>query len=370
MRFTSDDLARVRFGASPAPLVEAALGFAELRHQSRRPVQDGWVSQARQVFPAAARPLLDLIPASGPWPEFLDPAVRDLDEALEIVSATPRSALRRQLPVSWRRLSRPPTWLRALADGDRKALTTAVCALRAFYLACVAPAWPEIAAAYRANVTQQAVVLARGGLGELFGELHPDLALRDGSLERSERALTRAGRPGEFQLEGQGLQILPSVLWSGPPLFSIHPPGEAASVMIYPARQVLRTRNGTRSRDLEAVLGRTRAGVLRALRRPASTTELAARIGISKPTASEHATALRGAGLIRTERSGKGVRHSLTPLGRGMLGGLAHQPIMSRPRCARRPECCQGSGEPAIRPLLRPHRFPPGCRAPGPGPAR
>jgi hypothetical protein len=150
--------------------------------------------------------------------------VADLDEALEIVSATPRSLLRHQLPVSWRRLSQPPTWLRALADGDREALTTMVCALRAFYLACVAPAWPEIAAAYRADVAQQAAVLARGGLGELFGALHPDLALRDGSLERSERALTRAGRPGKIQLEGQGLQILPSVLWTGPPLFSIHPP--------------------------------------------------------------------------------------------------------------------------------------------------
>lgn len=346
VRFTSDDLARVRFGAGPAPLVEAALGFAELRHQVGHPIQDGWASQARQVFPVAARPLLDLIPASGPWPEFLDPAVADLDEALEIVSATPRSLLRHQLSVSWRRLSRPPTWLRALADGDREALTTVVCALRAFYLACVAPAWPEIAATYRADVAQQAAVLARGGLGELFGALHPDLALRDGSLERSERALTRAGRPGENQLEGQGLQILPSVLWTGPPLFSIHPPSSVASVMIYPARQVLRTRNGTRFADLEAVLGRTRAGVLRALRRPASTTELAARLGISKPTASEHATALRGAGLIRTERRGRGVRHSLTPLGRGMLGGLDHQPIMSRPRCSKRPECCQGSGKP------------------------
>jgi DNA-binding transcriptional ArsR family regulator len=284
VRFTADDLARVRFAAAPAPLVETALGFAELRHHARRPVPDGWASRARHAFPAAARPLRDLIPASGPWPEFLDLA-------------------------------------RALADGDREALTTAVQALRAFYLACVAPAWPEIAASFRGDVTERAGVLASRGLGDLFGSLHPDLALRDGSLERSGRALVRAGRPAEFRLEGQGLQILPSMLWTGPPLFSINPPGPLPSVMIYPGRRDSRPGHGTRPADLDAVLGRTRASVLRALRDTCSTIELAARVSISVSSASEHATALRAADLIRTERHGPRVRHSLTVLGRALLNG-------------------------------------------------
>lgn len=323
VRFTMDDLARVSFGAGPAPLVETVLGFAELRHRARRPVPDNWARSARQVFPAAARPLRDLIPVSGPWPEFLDPAVADLDEGLEIVSATSRPRLRRQLAISWRRSARPPVWLRALADGDREALTTVVRALRAFYLACVAPAWPEIEASFRGDVADRIVALARGGLGDFFGTLHPDLALRDGLLQRSERALARAGRRAEYQLEGQGLQILPSMLWSGPPLFSIHPPDPLVSTMIYPARRDFRAGNGTRPPDLDAVLGRTRAGVLRALTLHDScgTSELAARAGISVSSASEHATALRGAGLIRTERHGQGVRHSLTVLGHGLLSG-------------------------------------------------
>jgi DNA-binding transcriptional ArsR family regulator len=321
VRFTADDLARVRFAAAPAPLVETALGFAELRHHARRPIPDSWASQARQAFPVAARPLRDLIPASGSWPEFLDPPVAELDEGLEIVSATPRSRLRDQLALSWRGPGRPSAWLRALADGDREALTTAVQALRAFYLACVAPAWPEIAASFRGDVTERAGVLASSGLGDLFGSLHPDLALRDGSLERAGRALARAGRPARLQLKGQGLQILPSMLWTGPPLFSINPPGPLPSIMIYPGRRDFRTGNGTRPSDLDAVLGRTRARVLRALRDTCSTTELAARVSISVSSASEHATALRAADLIRTERHGPRVRHSLTVLGRALLSG-------------------------------------------------
>jgi DNA-binding transcriptional ArsR family regulator len=165
-------------------------------------------------------------------------------------------------------------------------------------------------------------VLARGGLAELFGSLHPDLSLQDGALERSERALARAGSPGQYQLEGQGLQILPSVLWTGPPLFSTGLSGQLLNTMIYPTQRSFRAGNDTRSPNLDVVLGRTRASALRALHDPRSTTELAARLGISVSAASEHATALRGARLIRTDRDGRAVRHSLTVLGRALLSGV------------------------------------------------
>ena len=50
-------------------------------------------------------------------------------------------------------------------------------------------------------------------------------------------------------------------------------------------------------------------------------TELAACVGTSAPSASEHATALRASGLVQTVRRGRGVNHSLTPLGRSLLNG-------------------------------------------------
>ena len=85
-------------------------------------------------------------------------------------------------------------------------------------------------------MADRATVLAEHGLDGFFGLLHRDLALRDGSLERSARALTRAGMPVRYRLGGQGLQIIPSILWSGPPLFSIGLPGPVVSTMVYPAR--------------------------------------------------------------------------------------------------------------------------------------
>ncbi len=157
-------------------------------------------------------------------------------------------------------------------------------------------------------------VLATGGLAEVLGTLHETLAWRDNSLERS-------WRTGEYSLDGHGLQLLPSALWTGPPLFCDHSPEFGGNTLLYPARPPATAYDEGRSRDLAGLLGHTRAAVLHALRTPRSTAELAACVGTSAPSASEHATALRSAGLVQTVRRGRGVNHSLTPLGRSLLNG-------------------------------------------------
>ena len=312
IRFSPDDLVLTRFGEAPAPLLEASVGLVELR---RRPAVRGrWAVRARRAFPATARPLLDLIPAIMPAPTFVDPSVPDLDEGLELVRATPVSVLREQVPASWRRAGRPPLWLRALAEGEPEAMDTVVRALRDFYLACIRPCWSRVVATFRADVADRLPVLATGGLAEVLGTLHETLAWRDNSLERS-------WRTGDSALDGQGVQLLPSALWTGPPLFSEHPRTAGGNALVYAARPAAAGWQPSQPRDLAGLLGQTRAAVLRALRTPRSTTELAACVGTSTPSASEHATALRASGLVQTVRRGRRVHHSLTPLGRSLLNG-------------------------------------------------
>jgi DNA-binding transcriptional ArsR family regulator len=314
VRFTRDDLLLTRFGEAPAPLAEVSAGLLELRRRPTAAVPGRWVIHARRAFPATARPLLDLIPATLPSPMFVEPAVPDLDEGLEIVRATPRPVLRAEVPAAWRRAGRPPSWLRALVDGEPEAMETVVRALRDFYLACIAPYWSRIVATFRADVAERIPVLATGGLAEVLGTLHDSLAWGDNCLERS-------WRTGECSLGGRGLRLLPSALWTGPPLFSSHPLELGGNALIYRARSADTTYGTSQSRDLAGLLGHTRAAVLDALRTPRSTAELAARVGTSAPTASEHATALRASGLVQTVRRGRGVHHSLTPLGRSLLIG-------------------------------------------------
>jgi DNA-binding transcriptional ArsR family regulator len=312
IRFSRDDLLLTRFAEAPAPLVEVAAGLLEMRRKPAGPSR--WAARARRAFPATARPLLDLVPPVLPSPCFLDPPVPDLEEGLEIVRATPLPVLADQIPACWRGAGRPPPWLRDLVAGDRGALEIVVCALRDFFLACVAPCWPHIAATFRADVAERTGVLAAGGLAEVLGTLHETLAWRDNSLERS-------WRTGDCALGGHGVQLLPSALWTGPPLYAGHPPQAGGNVLIYAARPGVTAADASQSRNLAGLLGHTRAAVLRALRTPRSTAELAACVGTSAPSASEHATALRASGLVQTVRRGRGVNHSLTPLGRSLLNG-------------------------------------------------
>ena len=199
-------------------------------------------------------------------------------------------------------------------DGDREAMETVVRALRDFYLACVAPYWSRIVATFRADVAERIPVLATGGLAEVLGTLHDDLAWRDNSLVRS-------WRTGEYSLGGRGLQLLPSALWTGPPLFAGHLRESGGNALIYPARSPVpadRAANPATWPGSWGTPGRpcSRHCALRVARRnwpPAR--------GTSAPSASEHAAALRASGLVQTVRRGRGVNHSLTPLGRSLLNG-------------------------------------------------
>jgi DNA-binding transcriptional ArsR family regulator len=158
-------------------------------------------------------------------------------------------------------------------------------------------------------------VLATRGLVGVLDTLHDDLAWRDGTLER-------AWRSGEFSLDGRGLVLMPSALWTGPPLFAF-PLGaqDGNAALIYPARSADLVARASHFPDLAGLLGSTRACVLRALRTPSSTSELAASVGTSAASASEHAAALRASGLVQTARRGRSVSHSLTPLGLSLLNG-------------------------------------------------
>jgi hypothetical protein len=324
--FTPDDLARTRFSAGPAPLVETVLAMVELRQATpvrRRSRIRPWLREARSAFPPTARPLLDLYGPCGPYPCFIGSVAPDLEEALEVVRATPRSYLQWDLADIWQdRPGRPPAWLRDLANGDTGALEVVVRALRDLHDAVVAPRWDSVLAAFHGDVARRMPVLAAGGHQALFGSLHSEVQWRNDGLE-----LRYSDR--EYELNGRGLVLVPSATWTGRPVYLTGDGSRMPSALAYAAQP-----NGQASPDggvlagvgaadsLASLLGPTRAAVLRALREPRGTADLASTVQISPASASEHAKVLREAYLVETRRAGQSVRHSLTPLGRTMLGQL------------------------------------------------
>jgi DNA-binding transcriptional ArsR family regulator len=77
---------------------------------------------------------------------------------------------------------------------------------------------------------------------------------------------------------------------------------------------------------LARVIGRTRARVLAAVRDPQTTEQVAHVVGGATSTASEHLTALHGAGLVTRRRAGRHVYYQLSARGRGLLDLLRDTP--------------------------------------------
>jgi DNA-binding transcriptional ArsR family regulator len=92
----------------------------------------------------------------------------------------------------------------------------------------------------------------------------------------------------------------------------------AQPALVYPLGRLAwtaPTAGGRQDDPLAAVLGTTRARVLRALADEHTTSGLARALEISPASASTHAAALREAGLVCSRRQGQSVRHTLTDLG-------------------------------------------------------
>lgn len=116
-------------------------------------------------------------------------------------------------------------------------------------------------------------------------------------------------------------------LWLLPTLFSTraaypgspdHPP-----MVMYPARGQGGMWGAPPPVDADAVralLGGPRARLLRMLAEPASTTVLAARLGVTASAVNQHLQVMRAAGLLRAERAGRQVLYARTELGERLAG--------------------------------------------------
>ncbi|MFD7322703.1 ArsR/SmtB family transcription factor [Streptomyces sp. NPDC059875] len=319
IRFTAEDFARVRFAARPAPVPELNAAFMMMLGGGAELLFGRWRRRVLRSLPDAVVPLADLVPAGDP-PLFLDVLGETLTEGLELVGAAPPALVRAELERVY--AGRPsPRWIRELHAGERGALGVLRRAQRAAFETVVAPVWPLVQDLHRAEFTRHALTVAEHGVGASLPALVPGSRLRDGVWEW---AAPGVAREREIRLGGRGLVLLPTFHWTGRPLVQDLP--DRPVVVTYAAGPGLPlTPDVTPGTDesLATVLGRTRLELLRALTDAHTTTSLARRLGISNATASAHATALRGAGLITTTRAGRAVEHRRTALGALLMGAGA-----------------------------------------------
>jgi DNA-binding transcriptional ArsR family regulator len=308
VHLTAEDLLRTRFVSQPAPLID--LGHALLALKRPSPVLRSWGHRTAAGLPRTARILLDLVPASGTVPIFLDPITDGLSEGLEKVQRTPSA----QVTAELHRLfpaGPPAPWTALLTMRDQRAWGELDKAMRLAHRHILRDAWTQVSRSYQAELAWRGQLIAELGVQGALSALHPAISWNGTVLQI--KAVTEM----DFYPNGAGLSLLPSVTWTGRPTVTDHPDG--STVIVYAALTPLPLIDAAACDPLSDLLGRTRAEVLRATLTGHTTTELSRELRISLATVSGHTKTLRAAGLIGTMRDGKAVRHLTTPLGFRLL---------------------------------------------------
>ncbi|MDX3849443.1 winged helix-turn-helix domain-containing protein [Streptomyces sp. AK02-01A] len=345
--FTSEDLNVLRVAARPDPLWEIVLSLHLLQNRQAALVFDPWRREVRAAIARAGltstvAALNRLCPWAHYFPDFLTPGqgVRELETGLDQVLSTPAARLGEEISLTFGGGPLPPG-ARRLAEGDPRALEGLGDALRRYYAVAVEPYGDEIRAAVAADRPVRAAAALDGGPDGLLASYQPELVRRDGTLGRD--GVLEAAYPvdDELVLGGRPLTMIPAFFCVRYPVKLAD--SELPPVLVHPLAPApgwLERARSARGRDgadgtaaagpaqappLARLIGHTRAAALDILDRPLTTSQLGTRLRLTLSTASRHATVLREAGLIASERRGNAVVHSRTALGEALLDGRVRE---------------------------------------------
>jgi DNA-binding transcriptional ArsR family regulator len=287
--FGVDDLARTRIVAPGGPAAETLFAARLLDHRAGGALFDRWRQVARVRLGSGARAVPVLARTLCMVPELF-------------TDQSPGFRL--------------PESLLSQVDARREQVQRT---LQHFCHAAVAPYWQRIRAYLDAERLARGDAMLGGGVEDLLSSLHAWLRWESPVLE------TPNGVDEVVHLDGRGLLIVPSLFLFDRPMLYATGAGAQPPVLVYPVpfdaatARVLWIHSSPAGKSLGALVGHTRADVLRALHLSHTTTELSRSVGVSLPAISQHTSVLREAGLIVTRRKQNTVWHSLTPLGRALI---------------------------------------------------
>ncbi|GII76011.1 ArsR family transcriptional regulator [Sphaerisporangium rufum] len=323
------DVARTRYAISPLGEAMQALRVAA-GVQAAGPLRP-WAERITPRYQRLRRqaPAVDALTAlfrRGAYnADFIHPppagAGGDFAAELAAVRATPLRRARLELARNLAGLRTPPRQVRRILDAP-DVVNRLADAIEASWRELVEPDWPRLRAVLERDLVRRAGHLAMYGWAAALSDLDPRVRWRSegqaGTIE------VRTGSRTEWERHrpaGQGLLLMPTVF--GTLINYVEPPWPYA--LVYPARGIAdllapaaRAPGGG---ALSRLVGPRRADVLRALDVPATTTQLAARLGLSLGTIGGHLAVLREAGLVTRTRAGRSVRYEHTPLGAALAAG-------------------------------------------------
>ncbi|MGW3209282.1 ArsR family transcriptional regulator [Streptomyces sp. NPDC001135] len=277
MRFGVDDIVNVRFAMSP--LWETLASYRAVLDPGLHVVHLPWIRSASALLRNAnlaerTAPLKSLVRTPPPRCPLAE-----IEEELAFLPPAP-----------------------GLAD-----------AVRAWWGAAVQPYWPRIRAVLEADIAHRTRQLAEDGIRQVFADLNPALTWSGDTLLSPDLPDSAAC------LGGSGITLAPTAFAVGCRFLTGD--GGAQPALIYPTRAVgtLWERREPAGDSLARLLGRSRARLLALTSTPTTTTQLAARTGLSLGAVSQHLAVLREAGLVTSHRYRREVNYTASDLAIALL---------------------------------------------------
>jgi DNA-binding transcriptional ArsR family regulator len=314
-----DDMMNVRFAYRPVmeiPFSYRALVNPEYHSPHRR-----WVEQTLRALQDVELPYLDaLVPRRGFLPDFLTPTPLtsrvEIEDDLAEVLATPDSVIRQQ--VQWLIQDVGETEMRRFyLAHPREAVQSLVEDMRLYWRRALAHSWAGMQSVLEGDILYRGRQLALEGIESVLPDLHPSISYRPGAIYLAPAA-SAAHCPIKVSLQGGGIQLVPIVFNVAGRTWKVTP--EWHPMIGYSPRGVgLYNHQPRPSRPLEVALGAGRARVLQGLRSPATTGDLARRLGLTSGAVSQQLERLKRAGLVEAHRNGKRVYYQLTRRGEELI---------------------------------------------------
>lgn len=310
--------ARVRWAMSP---IHEVVSLAQLLTEQRRhPVFHPWLRRRQRRLTPLDLSALTVFLADGAYrPDFLDPSPQSseptFEEGVEQLLAAPRDQMYAELVDAT--TGRGTDVARRLLDDPDRVRSEAATALRRLWKAVVEPEWPSMRQALRAEMLDRALQVNREGLRAVLPRLHPSAVCGDDTVSVMKAVDIDVDCP-------EGLILVPSLFITD--RMQCTTSDHWTPAIYYPASGRYLWSAPATPRSLDRLLGATRSKILAALTTPLQTTVVAGLVGVTPPTASEHLTILRDAGLIDSSRTGRTATHELTPAGRTLLEAASPRP--------------------------------------------
>jgi DNA-binding transcriptional ArsR family regulator len=310
-RFGHEDLLRTRFAISP--LMELVGSFEVARDPSRAGPHAPWAARVAARVRELDLPLLDVaVPREARvYPDFVSPPpevpAANLTGELDRIRSVAPEQVARELALAYP--GGVPEHGRPLLDDPRRALRALAAEMRRYWDVALAGDWDAVLALLESEIAWRARRLAAVGPGAAFADLSPHVRWDAGAVHVTARSSK------EVELDGRGLLLVPAA-FAGPTPWPMNDKPWQPSIVYTPrGAGDLWAPVAADDGALADLLGTRRAAILRALRRPASTADLARRLGASPAGVSEHLGVLRRAGLVAGRREGRFVVYARTRAG-------------------------------------------------------